>query len=365
MAVARAGIVGRTRGRLRRRLRIARATPRAASSRHADDDARGVAVEAGIVGQHADEVLGLIGDIARAPGPGTTITGLTLPSSPVMRLCKQRLARRLARRALRARTPDDGVEGLIRAGDMDLVHAGMLAEIRALRRAAVDDAQVAAVDQRAEGVLDQRAKIGVDGIGLEDHHLIFDEQLIEDVERADAGDIARAQHQRHLARMFAGVDDRLGLRQPFLRDARLHPDFGRQPAVKELVIGRLWEDLRRHLAVWARRDRAGDARRATRAMSASAPRSWRNCLSSVYGPVAHSSPTPGVPGAISLARRQASTQRGAIAAKSAISRSTSAMRSGTAVATHASFRAWSAAIASSITAWSLAATALAAWGNCW
>ena len=32
------------------------------------DDARGVAVETGIVGEHGDQVLGLIGQVAGAPG---------------------------------------------------------------------------------------------------------------------------------------------------------------------------------------------------------------------------------------------------------------------------------------------------------
>jgi hypothetical protein len=174
--------------------------------------------------------------------PGTTMTGLTLPSS---------------------RTPDDGVEGLVRASDMDLLDAGVVAQIRALRRATVDDAQIAAVDQRAERDLDQRAEIGVDRVHLADDDLVLVEELVEDVERADAGDVAGAEDERNLAGVRRPIDAGLILAQVLLGDARLHPHIRRQPSEEEAIVGRLREDARRDLAVGQSAHRTGDPRRAT------------------------------------------------------------------------------------------------------
>ena len=54
-------------------------------------------------------------------GPGTTMVGLTLPSSLVIRLVLSCCAGRLARRALGTRAEHDGVVGPAAAGDVDLV----------------------------------------------------------------------------------------------------------------------------------------------------------------------------------------------------------------------------------------------------
>ena len=76
-------------------------------------------------------------------GPGTTITGLTLPSSAVKRLVRTRLVPLLAPPPLLAGSEDDRLIGAVRAGDVDLVHARMRDEIGALLGAAVDHAQEA------------------------------------------------------------------------------------------------------------------------------------------------------------------------------------------------------------------------------
>src|SRR5690349_9040467 len=194
-----------------------------------DDDTRGVAVEAGVDGQHADQMLGLILDVARAPVPRHDDHWADVAQFAGDALGEQRLSAGFTRGALGARTPDNGVESLIRAGDVDLLNAGMITQVRALLRPAVDDAQVAAVDQRAERDLHEWAKVGVDGVHLADDDLILVEELVEDVERADAGLVASAEDERDLARMWPAVDARLVLTQVLFGDARLHPHIRRQP----------------------------------------------------------------------------------------------------------------------------------------
>ena len=55
------------------------------------DDARGVAVEARVVGEHGDQVLGLIGQVAGAPGAGYDDDGADITQFACDALCEKRL----------------------------------------------------------------------------------------------------------------------------------------------------------------------------------------------------------------------------------------------------------------------------------
>ena len=101
-------LVRRRRPRVPRRPRRRRSEGRAqrieervplapATGRHDDPDGR--AVEPRVVGQHARHVSGLASDVAVDHAPGTTISGVTLPSSAVTGFWSSR-SPRAARRGL-------------------------------------------------------------------------------------------------------------------------------------------------------------------------------------------------------------------------------------------------------------------------
>src|SRR5262249_193241 len=121
VAVARAGIVRRARGRPgedgadRLEQGVALFPPRMRG-----DDAPGVAVQAGGVSEHADQMLGLILDVARAPVSWDDNDRADVAQLAGDALVEQRLASSFARGSFGSRTPYDGVEGLVGAGNVDL-----------------------------------------------------------------------------------------------------------------------------------------------------------------------------------------------------------------------------------------------------
>src|SRR5579883_2827930 len=119
---------------------------------------------------------------------------------------------------------------------MDFINASMIAEIGAFGGSAVDDAQEARLDERFERLFDDGADVGIDWITLENHHLIFHQQLRENIGWPNAGDVSSTQDQRDLARMLLILIDRgLGFGQFLCCYARFHPDFSPHAAEEEFV----------------------------------------------------------------------------------------------------------------------------------
>ena len=195
-ALGRARVVGlarRDRGEQRphRREQLLAPVPAGVLDEHAD----GVAVEPGVVDELADDVGGVEAEVPRSPWPRHDDHGAHVAELARDPLGEDRAPLRLAPRPLISRPENDRVMRAVRAGDVDLVHVGVPAQIGALGRAPVGDAEEPPRDQRAEPLLDQRAEIGVDGVHLEDDNLLLDEQLVERVHRPDRGHVAGAEHE--------------------------------------------------------------------------------------------------------------------------------------------------------------------------
>ena len=147
---------------------------------------------------------------------------------------------------------------------MDLVDQRVVREVVALARAAVRHAQEALGDERRERALDERPQVLVHRVHLQDDDPVLDEELVEQVHRADAGDVARAEHQRHAALAvgagLVGLGHRAG--QRLGRHARLHPDRLAEARVEDPVVERAGEDVDDQLAVGAMVDAVGAEARA-------------------------------------------------------------------------------------------------------
>src|SRR5581483_11791306 len=209
-----------------------------------DDDARGVAVKAGGIGGHAGDVHGLVAQVALAPGSGHDNYGTDVAELAGDALVQLGSLLGLALRSLFAGSKDDRVEGLIRAGNVDLFDALMAAQVRSLGGTSVDDAQGAGIDEGAETFLEQRTEIGVDGVGFVENDLVLHKKFVDDVQRTNTGDVAGAQDQRDLARvMFVFVNGSLRGDGLFLCHARLHPDLRRDAHKEEFVRPRMGKDL--------------------------------------------------------------------------------------------------------------------------
>ena len=192
----------------------------------------------------------MVGEVPLAPGAGHHDDAADVAQLRREPLGGQGFIRGLTSLPLFARAEDDRLVGLVRAGDVDLVHLRLAAEVGPLLGAAVDDAEETALDERLERLLQQRPQEDVDGVGLEHHHLVLHEELVEGVHGADRGDVARPQHQRDLPLADRRVECHgLGCGEALLRHARLHPDVGGDAGVEDAVVEVEGEDAGEHLAV--------------------------------------------------------------------------------------------------------------------
>ncbi len=117
---------------------------------------------------------------------------------------------------------------------------------------ALHDAQGVALDQRGQGGFQHAGEVLVDRVHLEDHDLVFQEQLLEDVERGNGRDVAGPQNQRDPALALFGrsVIGGGGVgREVLPGDAVLHPDLGADAGKQEPVPDAVGRDARGELAV--------------------------------------------------------------------------------------------------------------------
>jgi len=120
----------------------------------------------------------LLAQVALAPWPRHDDDRRDVAQLSRDRLVQQRPALSLAPLALRPGAEDDGLEGLVGAGQVDGVHGRVGAQIRALVCATGDGAQEAALHQRLHDLLQQRTQVGVDRVELEQDDVVGDEEMV-------------------------------------------------------------------------------------------------------------------------------------------------------------------------------------------
>jgi len=149
---------------------------------------------------------------------------------------------------------------------MDHVDAWLGAQIRADGRIARPDTDVAVADQRAEDGLHDGHQVRVDRIHLQQANLALGDQLVEHIERGDAGDVTGAQHEDDPARRRPPP---IKARPRFLHAVGAHrglqPDLARHPAQQEPVPERAGKDADDHLPIRPGPHRAARERRRPRA----------------------------------------------------------------------------------------------------
>ena len=102
----------------------------------------GDAVVGRVVREHASDALRLHRERPRIPGTRNEEHGGDVAELARDLLAQERVLPRHPRGALRTRrAPDDEIVRAVRAGDVHLVHAGVMREVPALVRAPVDDGQ--------------------------------------------------------------------------------------------------------------------------------------------------------------------------------------------------------------------------------
>ena len=162
--------------------------------------------------------------------------------------------------AVLAGAVDDRLVGPVGAGDVELVDARVVAEVAALDGVAVDDPDEPAPHEGREGSVVDRGEVGRHGMGLEDDHPVLDEELVDDVQRADRRHVPRAEDEADAAGVRCRVGGRHGGGNVGCRDARLHPDLGGHAEPGEPVHQVHRHDLGGDAPIWPRPHRAGDPR---------------------------------------------------------------------------------------------------------
>src|ERR1051326_1218751 len=147
-------------------------------------------------------MVSLIRQIAETPGTGHNNDRADIPKLPRHAFANLRRMRCLACRSLCPGAEDDSIERLIRSRNMNLIDLRVIAQIGPFSRPASYDAQIARLDQGAHPLLNQGSQILIDRVRFVEHHLILLKELVEDIEWANTGNIACAQHQRDLATML-------------------------------------------------------------------------------------------------------------------------------------------------------------------
>ena len=102
-----------------------------------NDYARGITVEACIIGEHRHNVFSLVSEVACAPGAGYDDDRADVAQLTCNAPGQYWLALRFPPGALLARVEDNSLKGLVRAGDMNFLDAWMVAEVRSFRSSTV------------------------------------------------------------------------------------------------------------------------------------------------------------------------------------------------------------------------------------
>ena len=181
-----------------------------------------VAVEAAVVREHRGHLPRVVVELGLAPRAGDHEHGRDAPELGRDLLVDARRPRLLPLGPGRARAPDDGVVRCRRSGDVDGGDRVVIGQVLADRDPAVADPQGVDLDEGGEGFGDDRAERLVDGVHLQDAHLVVDDQLVQHVHRRDRALVARSEHDAHpagtrapgrlvavqlpLARLLAGLD---------------------------------------------------------------------------------------------------------------------------------------------------------------
>ena len=226
-----------------------------------DHEASRDAVEAGVVDQHGGHVLGLVTQIGHRPLAGHDDDRRHVAEFGAHRLVERGLVGRLAPGGVGAGAEDDGVVGLVRAGDVHRIDLRVPGQVLAHRSTAVDDAQHAGLDQRGQGAVPVRHQVVVHRVRLHHDDLALDEELGEHVARAERGHVASGKHQRSAGvTLGIGVGGGLAGNKGAAGDARLHDHLGRGLGEGDLVegAGRQHPDVQAPVGALA--DRARDVR---------------------------------------------------------------------------------------------------------
>ncbi len=140
--------------------------------------------------------------------PGTTMIGETPPSSLVIGLSSSGVPAAAALGGILTAAPDDEVVGGRAAGDVHVGDALVLREVGAHVAAAGDDAQDAEVDEGSECRLVCREQRVEGRVELEDDDAVVGDELVEDVERGDRGDVAGPEDEADPAGLRRGAAPR-------------------------------------------------------------------------------------------------------------------------------------------------------------
>ncbi len=172
------------------------------------------AVVAVVLQPHRRDVLGLVAQVGARPRAGDD---------------DDRGHPAELRRDRHRQVRHDGAEGRLRAGDVDVVDERMPGEVRADVAAAAHDPEEAGLDQRRERPLEHRDDGILRRVDLQQRDAVEREELVQDVEERDGGDVAGAEHEAHPARCRGGplTEARRGAGAR-VRDARREPHLGRE-----------------------------------------------------------------------------------------------------------------------------------------
>ena len=189
-------------------------------------------------------MFGLVEQFGDRPLPGHDDHRRDVAQLGRHRLVQHGLVTLLTTCALGAGTEDDGVIGLVRARDVDLVDQRVTRQVGADRGATVDDLEDPDVDECREGAAPVGHEVVIDGVGLHDDDLALDEEFRQRVPRAQRRDIAGRQDQgRAGVGVGVGVGGGLTGDEVVPGDAGLHEDLGGRLRERDAVEGTGREDL--------------------------------------------------------------------------------------------------------------------------
>ena len=183
-------------------------------------------------------MLGLVAQVGHRPLAGHDDDRRHVAEFGAHRLVERGLVGGLAPGALGAGAEDDGVVGLVGAGDVHGIDSRVPGQVLAHRSTTVDDAQHAGLDQRGQGAVPVRHQVVVHRVRLHHDDLALDEELREHVARTERSHVAGGEHQRGAGvALGIGVGGGLPGDEGAAGDAGLHDHLGRRLGEGDLVEG--------------------------------------------------------------------------------------------------------------------------------
>src|SRR5579884_18927 len=156
----------------------------------------------------------------------------------------------LALSPLSARAKDNGVICFGASRYMNLINSHVLTEISPHISTAIDQLQITIFNERSKSLFYKNSNVVINRTQLKEADFPLNKQLVYNIERGDAGDVARAQYETDPAfGLTLFVKRSHCLAQPIETNIGLHPNLGAKSPIENFIKSIIRKDLNHYLPI--------------------------------------------------------------------------------------------------------------------